>query len=180
VALRQHSAPRSSPARPFDSPTPGKTESGNLKAERLSDHIDREAFSAFDFQLSAFLDAPGCCFALEKSMTPPTFYFAVGARPRPRDVLVAMLAGQRHFLAPAGSFADLSLEELDEMGWTGMDWYSVDSAAIAAEQAEARDFLQHYYYLDNLVSAQPEVFAEVLALLTEAVARLETPPPTST
>jgi hypothetical protein len=83
------------------------------------------------------------------------------------------------FAATGLQFADLSLEELDEMGWTGMDWYSVDFASIAAEQVEARDFLQHYYDLDNLVSAQPEVFDEVVALLTEAVARLETPPPTS-
>lgn len=87
----------------------------------------------------------------------------------------------RYAFATTGlQFADLSLEELDEMGWTGMDWYSVDFATIAAEQAEARDFLQHYYDLDNLVSAQPEVFDEVVALLTEAVARLETPPPAST
>lgn len=34
---------------------------------------------------------------------PPTFYFAIGARPRPRDLVVAMLTGQRHFLVPAGS-----------------------------------------------------------------------------
>lgn len=40
----------------------------------------------------------------------PTFYFAVGARPRPRDCLVAMLAGQRHFLMPAGSTADRLLQ----------------------------------------------------------------------
>lgn len=84
------------------------------------------------------------------------------------------------FAATGLQFADLSLEELDEMGWTGMDWYSVDFTTIAAEQTDARDFLQHYYDLDNLVSTQPEVFDEVLALLTEAVARLETPPPTST
>jgi hypothetical protein len=34
---------------------------------------------------------------------PPLFYFALGARPRRRDVTVAMLAGQQHFLVPAGS-----------------------------------------------------------------------------
>lgn len=83
------------------------------------------------------------------------------------------------FAATGLQFADLSLEELDEMGSTGMDWYSVDFATIAAEQAEARDFLQHYYDLDNLVSAQPEVFDEVVALLTEVVARLGAEPPAS-
>lgn len=67
-------------------------------------------------------------------------------------------------------FADLSMDELDEMGWTGMDWYAVDFATIAADQAEARDYLQHYYNLDALVSTQPEVFDKVLGLLTEAVA----------
>jgi hypothetical protein len=71
VPLRAYSAPRSSPVYPLDSPTPGKTESGKLKAERLSDHVDRKAFLAFDFQLSAFLDAPGCCFVLENPMPPP-------------------------------------------------------------------------------------------------------------
>lgn len=40
----------------------------------------------------------------------PTFYFAVGARPRPRDVHVAILIGQRHFLVPAGSSADTLLQ----------------------------------------------------------------------
>ncbi|MEI7642967.1 MAG: hypothetical protein WCJ55_01540 [Chloroflexales bacterium] len=34
---------------------------------------------------------------------PPTFYFALGARPRSRDLQVAMLVGQRHYLVPAGS-----------------------------------------------------------------------------
>ncbi|MEN9938342.1 MAG: hypothetical protein RLZZ387_4921 [Chloroflexota bacterium] len=34
---------------------------------------------------------------------PPTFYFALGARPRRRDLVVALLVGQRHFLVPAGS-----------------------------------------------------------------------------
>lgn len=43
-------------------------------------------------------------------MPSPTFYFAVGARPRLRDCLVAMLAGQRHFLVPAGSSADRLLQ----------------------------------------------------------------------
>lgn len=84
------------------------------------------------------------------------------------------------FAATGLQFADLSMEELDEMGWTGMDWYSVDFTTIAAEQAEARDFLQHYYDLDNLVSTQPEVFDEVLALLSDAVARVGAEPPAST
>lgn len=34
---------------------------------------------------------------------PPTFYFALGARPRRRDLTVALMVGQRHFLVPAGS-----------------------------------------------------------------------------
>jgi hypothetical protein len=34
---------------------------------------------------------------------PPTFYFALGARARPHDLAIAMLVGQRHYLAPAGS-----------------------------------------------------------------------------
>jgi hypothetical protein len=36
---------------------------------------------------------------------PPTFYFAIGARPRRRDLDVALAAGQRHFLVPVGSTA---------------------------------------------------------------------------
>jgi hypothetical protein len=35
-------------------PSPGKAKKRKLKAERLSDRIERRAFSAFDFQLSAF------------------------------------------------------------------------------------------------------------------------------
>lgn len=77
------------------------------------------------------------------------------------------------FSATDLQFADLNMEELDEMGWTGMDWYDVDFDAVAAEQAEARAYLQHYYDLDTLVSAQPEVFDEVLDLLTEAVTRVQ-------
>jgi hypothetical protein len=34
---------------------------------------------------------------------PPMFYFALGARARPHDLVIAMLVGQRHYLAPAGS-----------------------------------------------------------------------------
>jgi hypothetical protein len=33
-------------------------------------------------------------------MRPPTFYFAIGDRPRPRDLAVALAVGQRHFLMP--------------------------------------------------------------------------------
>lgn len=35
----------------------------------------------------------------------PTFYFAIGARPRRRDLDVSLAAGQRHFLVPVGSSA---------------------------------------------------------------------------
>ncbi len=38
----------------FNRIQPGKAEKRNQKAERLSDRIERSAFSAFDFQLSAF------------------------------------------------------------------------------------------------------------------------------
>jgi hypothetical protein len=34
---------------------------------------------------------------------PPTFYFAIGARARRRDLAIAMLVGQCHYLVPAGS-----------------------------------------------------------------------------
>lgn len=33
---------------------------------------------------------------------PPTFYFAIGARARHRDLAIALLLGQRHYLVPAG------------------------------------------------------------------------------
>jgi hypothetical protein len=36
---------------------------------------------------------------------PATFYFAIGARPRRRDLDVALAVGQRHFLVPVGSTA---------------------------------------------------------------------------
>ena len=77
------------------------------------------------------------------------------------------------FSATGLQFADLSLEELDEMGWAGMDWYRVDFDSIAAEQAEAQAYLQHDPDLDTLVSSQPEVFDALLALLTEAVTRTQ-------
>ncbi|PDW05120.1 hypothetical protein [Candidatus Viridilinea mediisalina] len=34
---------------------------------------------------------------------PPTFYFALGARARPHDLVIALHVGQRHYLVPAGS-----------------------------------------------------------------------------
>lgn len=48
-------------------------------------------------------------------MPSPAFYFAVGARPRPRDCLVALLAGQHHFLVPAGSTADRLLQRTPDV-----------------------------------------------------------------
>jgi hypothetical protein len=73
------------------------------------------------------------------------------------------------FSATGLQFADLSLEELDEMGWTGMDWHTVDFGHVAERQAEARQVAQHYYDLDNLVSADPVVFDAVVAALGDAV-----------
>jgi hypothetical protein len=78
-------------------------------------------------------------------------------------------AAVRYVFSMTGlQFADLSMEELDEMGWPGMDWLSVEFDHVAACQAEARQIVQHYYDLDNLVSSDPAVFDEVLAMLGNA------------
>jgi hypothetical protein len=42
---------------------------------------------------------------IPETPVPPTFYFAIGARPRRRDLDVALSAGQRRFLVPVGSTA---------------------------------------------------------------------------
>lgn len=84
------------------------------------------------------------------------------------------------FAATDLEFADISREELEELGWTGMNWYSVDFAAIAADQAEARTYAEHYHRLDALVSTDLDVFDTVLAQLIEAATRLERPAPTTT
>lgn len=66
-------------------------------------------------------------------------------------------------------FADLSMEELDEMGGTGLDWFTVDFDHVAQCQAEARQVVQHYYDLDNLVSSDPAAFDDILTLLHRTV-----------
>jgi anti-sigma factor ChrR (cupin superfamily) len=44
----------------------------------------------------------------------------------------------------------------------------VEFGHVAACQAEAKQIVRHYYDLDNLVSSDPAVFDEVLAMLGNA------------
>lgn len=44
---------------------------------------------------------------------PPTFYFAIGARPARRDLAIALAVGQTDFLIPVGSTATSWLRDLD-------------------------------------------------------------------
>lgn len=52
-------------------------------------------------------------------------------------------------------FADISAEEVAEMGGSGIDWFGADLDEIAALQQEARSACDHYLRLNGFVTSDP-------------------------
>lgn len=69
-------------------------------------------------------------------------------------------------------FADLSLDELAEMNGTGIDWLSDDLATIAAEQAEAHRWFEHYQLLNAFITAEPSGLTAIVDAVLHAAAAL--------
>ncbi|MBP1466220.1 hypothetical protein EYB53_010935 [Candidatus Chloroploca sp. M-50] len=65
-------------------------------------------------------------------------------------------------------FADLSWDELADMNGSGLDWWSDDLIAIAADQTAARGWFEHYHLLNRIVTAEPAVLRAVITAVQQA------------
>lgn len=112
----------------------------------------------------------------------PTFYFAIGARHRRRDLTVAILVGQREFLVPAGSpGAALVRAEprtrvvLDSWAWPPNNPDRLSLAAYwrevqtwrAADGSWRCDWFASYDTIGNPAQSQRD-YRALLALMVEA------------